>query len=516
MKVAALDVGSNSIHMIVAEASHGRDVRVLDRAKDMARLGDSAFGDGRLSASAQARAISTIGRLLSLAKRHRVDAVVAAATSAVREAANGTAFLALVRRETGQHVALLSEQEEARLIYLAVRHAVDLRGRPSLVVDVGGGSVEVVVGDATAMRAVESLPLGILRLKAEFGGKAALKGKERKALREHVRETFAPFARRARALRVRQAIGTAGTLQAIARVLRAAEGAGGDDEVPSGVRIARDRVFELGEALLSMPLADRQRVPGLEPERADAIGYGAVVLSEILHGAGAEELRTCRATLREGMVIDWLATHPRRPARRAAHDVRERSVRDAAARYGESLEHAEYVATLALALFDGTKRLHRLGKDERELLEYACLLHDVGQHVEYRRHHRHSHYLIKNADLQGFDPEEVETLAVVARYHRKGGPKEDHEEWRALAPSRRPAALALTAILRVADGLDRGHGQRLRAPKVEVRRREVVLGVRGTGDASLERWGGAVKADLFEQVFGRPLRIASSGGGRGG
>lgn len=507
MKVAAIDIGSNSVHMIVVEAHPGRDLRILDREKEMVRLGDSAFSDGRLSASAQARALSTIARFLDLARGRGVDAVVAAATSAVREADNGRQFLALVRRETGQHVGLLGEHEEARLIYMAVRDATDLRERPSLIVDVGGGSTELIVGDAASMRHAESLPLGVLRLNAQFDGTKPMRAKRRKALRTHVRAVIDEMVRKARSAAVRRVIGTAGTVNAMARVLLAEEGILTEGEAPSVQKLDRDAIHELAERLLSTPLARRRRIQGLDPSRADTLGFGCAVVDEVLAAVGIDEIRTCRAAVREGMVIDYLATHPEAPAHRSTHDVRARSVRDAAARYGDSAEHGEHVARLAVALFDGTRRLHRLGAQERELLELGALIHDVGQHVEYRRHHKHSYYLVKNAELQGFDPEEVEVLAVLARYHRRAAPKEDHEEWRALPEAWRPRALVLAGILRVADGLDRGHAQQVSAIEVRTRGDAVRILVTGKGDVSLDVWGAASKSDLLAEALRCPVEI---------
>lgn len=493
--------------MVVVEAETGRDLRILDREKDMVRLGDSAFADGRLSASVQARALSTISRFLHLARRQGVDAVVAAATSAVRESANGRQFLALVRRETGQHVALLGEHEEARLIYLAVRDAVDLRGAPSLILDVGGGSAETIVADATSMRFAASLPLGVLRLNALFDGTRPFGAKRRDRLRRHVRHLLEGTARASRAAKVRRVVGTAGTVNAMARVHLAANGAAPDADLPSVVRIAADDVHDLSERLLALPLKKRERLPGMDPARADTLALGTVVIDEVLRAVGADEIRTCRAAVREGLVLDYLATHPVRPPARSTHDVRERSVRDAVARYGDTTEHAEQVSTLALALFDGTKRLHGLGDVEREMLHLGALLHDVGQHIEYRRHHKHSYYLVRNAELQGFDPDEVECLAVLARYHRKSPPKDEHGEWRSLAERMKPAARLLIGMLRVADGLDRGHAQEVTSLDVAVRRSAVVVTVKGKGTLDLDVHGAESKSDVLREALGRPLEF---------
>lgn len=507
MKLAALDIGSNSIHMVVVEAEPGRDLRILDREKDMARLGDSAFADGRLSASVQARALSTISRFLHLARRRGVDAVIAAATSAVRESDNGRQFLALVRRETGQHVALLGEHEEARLIYLAVRDAVDLRGAPSLIVDVGGGSAETIVADATAMRFAASLPLGVLRLNAAFDGSRPFGARRRERLRRHVRRLLEATAAAARAAGVGRVVGTAGTVNAMARLHLASAGADPDGDAPSVVRLRAAEVHDLAESLLSMPLRRRERLPGMDPARADTLPLGTVVIDEVLSAVRAEEIRTCRAAVREGLILDYLATHPSRPSGRSTHDVRERSVRDAAARYGDTTGHGEHVSSLALALFDGTRRLHGLGDAEREMLHFGALLHDVGQHIEYRRHHKHSYYLVRNAELQGFDPGEIDRLAVIARYHRKSAPKDEHDEWRTLPDRSKPATLVLIGILRVADGLDRGHAQEVNSIDVAVRKQGVVVTVKGKGALEFDVHGAEAKSDVLAEALGRAIEF---------
>jgi len=507
VRLAAIDIGSNSIHMIVVDAVPGRDLRIVAREKDMARLGDSAFADGHLSASVQARALSSISRFLELARRLEVESVLASATSAVREAGNGRAFLALVRKQTGLSASLLSGQEEARLIYLAVRDAMELRGPPSLVVDVGGGSTELILGDSTSMRWAESLPLGVLRLNVRFQGDRAFGKRKRRTLRDHVRGLLGDALRRSRGARVGRVVGTAGTVNAVVRLLLAEEGFLVEPDTPGVQRIPAAAIHELSERMLGMPMAERLELPGLDPARADTLGLGALVVDEVLAGLGVDEIRTCRAAVREGMLLDYLATHPATQARRSTQDVRERSVRDAVARYGDTIGHGEQVSRLALALFDGTRGLHRLAAQDRELLHFAALLHDVGHHVEQRRHHKHSYYLVKNAELQGFDPEEIDEIALLCRYHRRGAPKADHEEWKGVPAGERERLLTLIGILRVADGLDRGHAATVDAIKVTVRRQAVLLQVVGKDAVELDVWGARNKVDVLEECLARRIEI---------
>jgi exopolyphosphatase/guanosine-5'-triphosphate,3'-diphosphate pyrophosphatase len=296
-------------------------------------------------------------------------------------------------------------------------------------------------------------------------------------------------------------------VNAIARVLAARRGSREGGDAPALRRIARRDLHDLAETLLAMRLAKRRRLAGLDPARADTLGLGAVVLDEILAAVGAREVVTCKAAVREGMVLDHLATHATSREHRGAAALRERSVRDAMERYGGAREHAQHVSTLALAIFDGTRRLHRLGAYERAMLGFGGLLHDVGSHVEHRRHHRHGHYLVRHAGLRGFEPEEVELLAVLARYHRRGGPRPDHDEWKALPRRLRDAALPMIGILRVADGLDRGHAQEVTGLRLRCARDAVVLTISGRRDLTLDADAALAKSDVFEEAFGRPLLV---------
>jgi exopolyphosphatase / guanosine-5'-triphosphate,3'-diphosphate pyrophosphatase len=309
-------------------------------------------------------------------------------------------------------------------------------------------------------------------------------------------------------------IGTAGTVNALVRLLLAREGLLVEPDAPSLQRIPFDAIHDLAERLLGMPLDERLAMDGLDAARADTLGLGAVVVDEVLAGLDVGEIRTCRAAVREGMILDYVATHPQKPARRSTHDVRERSVRDALARYGDATEHGEQVSRLALSLFDGLRSLHGLGVQERELLHYASLLHDIGDHVEHRRHHKHTHYLVKNAELSGFDPREIELLAVVGRYHRRGAPKDDHEEWAAIPSRERPTARALIGLLRVANGLDRGHASTVSTLSVVVRKAAVLVRVAGKDSVDLDVWGARNLVDVLEECLGRRVEVEAVPRGR--
>jgi len=329
----------------------------------------------------------------------------------------------------------------------------------------------------------------------------------RRAVRRHVREAIEAFAARSKKVGVRRVVGTAGTVNALARVLTARRDAEVDADFPASRRLRTKDLHDLAESLLPKTLARRRETPGVDPARADTLGLGALILDEVLSAVRAREVLTCKAAVREGLVLDHLATHGERSARREARVVRERSVRDTMERYGGAREHSQHVARLALSIFDGTRRVHGLGAYAREMLGFGALLHDVGAQVEHRRHHRHGHYLVRNAGLRGFEPHEVEVLAVLARYHRRGGPRAEHAEWNALARRDRAMAYPLVGILRVADGLDRGHAQEVTGVRVRCAKDAVTLTISGRRDLTLDADAAEAKADVLEDALGRRLEV---------
>lgn len=506
MKIAAIDIGSNSIHMIIASVTAGADheFTVIDREKDMVKLGAGCFAGGRLTAEAVATGLRSLRNFAKLCERHGVEEVLATATSAVREARNGGAFLDEVERQTGIEVRVISGEEEARLIYLAVRSAIDLRGRRALAIDIGGGSVELVVGDANRLIAAESAKLGVLRLRDLFVKEDPIPKKERRRLVEHVRKVAAAPIERVRKAGFDVVVGASGTILALGALARARAGKPLPDQVSNETVSAADLARTV-DWLAELPLAEREKVPGLDPHRADTIVAGGILLGELLAMAGAKEIVLCGRALREGLILDYLD-------RNVAHirdseqvpDLRRRSVLDLARRSetsGRLLPHGRHVARLALSLFDQLAPLHGMGPVERQILEFAALVHDVGERISFERHERHTHYLVRNADLRGFTREEVELIALVARYHRGGTPKRRHPDFGALGKRARRTVRRLAAILRVADGLDRSHFQVVRGVRVTPGKKKIVIGVETADDAELEVFTARRKARLFERTF---------------
>jgi exopolyphosphatase/guanosine-5'-triphosphate,3'-diphosphate pyrophosphatase len=488
MRIAAIDVGSNSVHMIVCRIRPDLSFEVVDREKDMIRLGAGALTTHALAADRIALAMQTLAKFKRLAESHGVDEIIAAATSAVREADNGGDLIAAARREVGLRLRVISGTEEARLIHLAAAYAVGIGPRRAVVIDIGGGSTEITLGTSARVEMGRSFKLGALRLTERFARHDPLTRSDERRLVRHIRRETIAYLRQIRRRGYERVIGTSGTIQTLGSL------AAGARRGPSDVRrltVSAAAIARLRKKLVGLSLSERLAVPGLDPRRADVAGVCGVLLDALLTGLGASDVTLSDFALREGLVLDYIA-------RNAAHirtaerypDVRRRSIIELAERCNYRVPHAQQVARLALALFDATRRRHALGRREREWLEYAALLHDIGVHISYEGHHKHSYYLIRNGDLRGFDPDEIEVMALVARYHRQSTPKRSHAGYGTLPRERRRTVKWLGALVRLAEGLERSHSQVVAG----IDAAETAAGLRlrlalnARGDAELELW----------------------------
>ncbi|OGP81868.1 MAG: hypothetical protein A2Y95_05340 [Deltaproteobacteria bacterium RBG_13_65_10] len=523
MKLAILDIGTNSIHLVIGEVMRDLSFQVLDRAKDMTRLGDETFRTGFLPEDTIARALNVVRRFHRLAENKGASRFLAVATSAVREAHNGGDFLERVLEKTGVRVRVLSGEDEARMIVTAVQHAVDFGGGRALVIDIGGGSVELGLADQERILGLASLKLGAERLRETFLTTDPPAREETQALARYADDGFeTAIETLARALGrgagekwFDRVVGTSGTIVSLATMAHFAETGAPLDSV-NNHHVPGEWFRRLHKTLLGSSTEDRAKIKGLDPQRADQIVAGSTILVTFLKRAGADALVLSDRALREGVVHDFLARNRRRLQRDLKEpNLRRRSVLQVARRYEVELGHAEHVARLALELFDETQKLHALEAADRELLEYGALLHDAGYHVNYRRHHRHGMYLIRHADLGGFTPREVEILANLARYHRGSLPKKSHEGIGELPPADRRRVEVLAGLLRIADGLDRSHNGVVRHFSCKLDETTLTLTVTTGEDPELELWAARRKSDLFEKVFGRALRFRKARGEAG-
>lgn len=509
VRIAAIDIGSNSIRQIVADVSAAGSIRIIDEMKAAPRLGAGLSRAGKMSAGSMRYALEAIQRMATLARQLGAARILAVATSAVREAENRRDFLDLVREETGLKVRLLTGEDEARLSFRSALAHFDLGVRRAVVMDIGGGSLELAMSADGVVERLESYPFGAIRLTEEYLGDRP-KPKHLKRLRTAVREGIR------RALPVRDwrgalLIGSGGTFTNLGAMHLAARGLPYDGRV-HGTQVTREEVEHLLDTLLASSRQERAVIPGLNPARADIILAGLAVAAEVMARIEAREVSVSGYGIREGLLLESARVTP---APADPGEARERSIRQFAERCHYERPHAEHVRDLALQLFDALGRRLKCTPDDRALLADAALLHDVGYHIGHARHHKHSFHLISHAELLGVRPEEQMLIAHVARYHRGAEPRRRHREFAQLDRDARRRIRRLAAILRLADGLDRGHAGAIRQVKVRWLERAVRVTLVPQSRATsvrLEVWGGTRKAGLLEKVAKRSVELVAPDG----
>jgi exopolyphosphatase/guanosine-5'-triphosphate,3'-diphosphate pyrophosphatase len=470
--LAAADIGTNSIHLVVARMDGDR-FDVLDREREMVRLGSGAGDMKHLSSAAMDRGIEVLDRFRQVAAIHGAH-LRAVATSAVREAQNQHVFIQRARAEAGVEVEVISGFEEARLIHLGVLQAVPMFDCRMLVCDIGGGSTELVVGRAGDVLLARSVRLGAIRLTRRYFTGSRLERGAVDACRRDIRTTLASAEREIRRLGYEVAVGSSGTIRSVCQMV-AARGDGSPPRTLNNFTVTRDQIDDVVRRLVRAPtIKARAKTPGLDPRRADIILAGALVLEQVVDTLDVPAITYSDYALREGVLLDtWRREHG--GSLHQLSDLRRRSVMHLVDLMDEDPAHSVHVARLALALFDALADRVELGDPDREVLEASALLCNVGLFVSHAAHHKHSYYVIRNSEhLIGFTDREIELIAQVARYHRKSPPRKKHPEFAALDRDDQRRVRALAAILRIAVGLDRNHAGRVSG-----------VGVQDTGDGGL-------------------------------
>lgn len=507
MRIAAIDIGTNSVHMIVVRVRADLSFEVVDREKAMVRLGAGGLDGRALTDESMTAALQALSKFKRLADSHQVDHILAAATSATREARNGGEFLARVERETGIRPRVITGPEEARLIHQAAVYGVDVGSGRAVVIDVGGGSVEITLGHAAAVQLARSFKIGVIRLTERFVKGDPISDRDERKLSKFILGEIDRHCEQITTIGFDRVIGTSGTILSLGAV--AATMARGTPPADlRNLRVSAKQIRRLRKDVVDMDLEQRLAIPALDPRRADLVVAGAVLLDTILRRLGADELTLCDLALREGLVLDFIRRNRQQIAQAdRIPDVRRRSTLELAERCNYFADHAQQVSRLALAIFDQTRGVHGLTDREREWLEYASMLHDIGANISFARHNRHSYYLIKNGDLRGFQPDEIEVMALVARYHRRGTPKRAHADYAQLPGALRRTVRTLASILRVAESLDRSHSQVISKLDIRDEGDDLRLQLHTTEDAELEVWATHRHLQPFERLVGKPVRL---------
>lgn len=515
--LAAIDVGTNSIHMAVVKVQPSfPSFTIVTREKDTVRLGDRDPKTGKLTPEAMERAIGALKRCKEIAKSMGAQDVIAVATSAVREAPNGHTFLHQVERETGLIVDLISGTEEARRIYLGVLSGMEFNNQPHVIIDIGGGSTELILGDGHEPRTLSSTKVGAVRLTAEFVKTDPISNSEFHYLQAYIRGMLERSIEDLRAHlkpgETPRMVGTSGTIETLAAI-HAREKLGMVPDPLNGYQFSLKDLREIVNRLRKLDDTERSAIPGMSDRRSEIIVAGAVILQEAMSLLELESITICERALREGVVVDWMLTHGLIEDRlRYQESVRQRSVIKTAKKYHINFDHSERVARFSLNLFDQTQgTLHQWGDDERELLWAAAILHNCGHFISHSSHHKHSYYLIRNGELLGYTEVEVETIANLARYHRKSSPKKKHESYRSISSKKhRRVVEQLSPLLRLAVALDRRQIGAISGIRCEYQPEDKVLhlhlqAANPDDDCALELWSLDLKKGSFEAEFGVKL-----------
>ncbi|HUR96117.1 MAG TPA: Ppx/GppA phosphatase family protein [Gemmatimonadales bacterium] len=503
-RIAAIDVGSNSVRLLVAEYDPASGLSIIDELKDQPRLATGLATTGCLDEAAIERAIQALGRMREVCQRRGVKRIGAVATAAVREAENGPWFVRRVRQELDIPLRIIDAETEAALSYRSVSHHFRLAGERTLVADIGGGSLELIGAVDGLVELTVSLPLGAVRLtELHLPGHRGIH-KEIDQLRSYVRKQL----RRGvsgRAWAAATVIGSGGTFTSLGRMVQARQGIAAGDTV-HGVSVTAAEVEQLLDWLVSRTPEQRRQVPGLSPERADIILAGLAVTAELLDRVRSRTVTVSAFGLREGLLLEMAG------AEEISAPDPLGLFREFAERCQSDRRHVEQVRFLALRLFDQLAVELGCEPEERLLLEASGLLHDVGQLVSYRKHHKHSFQLITHAERLGLPPRERGLVALVSRYHRRTGPRKKHADFAVLAPADQAVVRRLSGLLRVADGLDRGHTAAVETLATKLTPETLIIRIAprlAGADLGLECWGASRKADVLAKVLGRKIEIVA-------
>ncbi len=505
-RIAAIDLGTNSFHAVLVDIYPDGSYRTIDKLKEMVILAEKGM-DNHLSEQAMQRGLDALQRIKFLCDSQKVEEIIAFATSAIREAKNGGDFIQQMKDEVGIKARAIPGKMEAELIGYAVRHSIALGEEMVLMVDIGGGSVEFIVGNNEKFLYHNSLKLGVARMSAQYVKNDPISKSEIKDLRKHYKKTLKEISEIIKEHQIKTMIGSSGTMENIGAMIAKRTSLTANMTLNELAFQASD-FMELYKEFIKLDRNERKKISELDEKRIDIINPGMVLVKYLLKKFNIEEIRISEAALRDGMILNYLKKErPQLELVANFPDPRKRSIYELLRKCNWMEAHSTHVAQMALKLFDEFQEELELAESDRELLEYAALTHDIGYYISYRKHHKHAMYLIRHSDLRGFTEDEINIIANVARYHRRSTPKKRHEFYSSLDKNLRIRVKKLSGILRVADGLDRSHYQNVQKLEIDNREDKVNFYLTTIGDPELEIWGAERKSDLLEKVTGKKLEF---------
>ncbi|GIS13905.1 MAG: exopolyphosphatase [Synechococcus sp.] len=519
-RIAAIDIGTNSFHLLVAAVDPKlRTFRIIQAEKATTRLGERDPETGELTAAAMQRGLETLRQFRDLAASHRVEQIVTAATSAVREAPNGRDFLQTILDDLGMEVDLVSGPEEARLIYLGVLSGMPFGDRPHLLLDIGGGSTELILADGRDARALTSTRVGAVRLQRDFVRDDPMPPQRRSFLQAFIQGSLEPAVdkvrRRIKPGETPVLVATSGTAMAIGSL------AASEEERPPrklhGYRVTRQILNQVVDRLITMTPAQRRELAPINDRRAEIIVPGALILQTTMKMLGVEEFVLSERALREGLIVDWMLRQGLLEDRFSFQSsIRQRTVLHQVQRFAVNQSRAERVASHALSLYDATRGvMHDDSGEGRELLWAAAMLHTCGQHINISAYHKHTWYLIRHGELLGYSEAEHLMVAAIARYHRRSLPKKRHESWQLVATrDNRRCVHQMALLLRLAAALDRRPEPVISALRIHAVKGSLDLEIvpeRVNQNVSLEQWSLEGCAEVVKEAVGVNLRVRVQG-----
>lgn len=505
-RITAIDLGTNSFHAVIVEIFSDGTFETIDALKEMVSLGKNGVGHN-LSPEAMNLGIDALKKFKVLSDSYQVDQILAYATSAIREAPNGGEFIQRAIDEVDIKILAIPGKMEAELIGHAVQHALNLGQQKALIMDIGGGSTEFIIADQSSFFHLDSQKIGVSRMTSDYIKSDPASKKDLKNLEDAYELRLQGLKEQLGQHTLSMLVGTSGTMQNIAAMIAASKKLNMTLTLNEFEYTSAD-FFNFYEHFIKLDRKKRLDVPGLDPKRVDFIVAGAVLVNYLLRISGIERIKTSTQAMREGIILRYIKKERTELTLLEKYpDTRRRSIFELLTKCSWHEQHSTQVCRLALKLFDDLRPWHNLADEDRELLEFAALTHDIGYHISHKKHHKHALYLIMNADLKGFQQEEIEIIANVARYHRRSTPKARHSHFDILTPAQKQRIRSLSGLLRVADGLDRSHFQNVRDFRIEVTDQTITIYLDTIGDPQLEIWGAMRKSELFEKLFNRTLSI---------
>lgn len=505
-RLAAIDIGSNSIRLVVAEATPGGQYRILDEERESTRLGRSLSVDGSLDDLSIEASLVALRRFQSIAAGLGVESVHAIATCAVREASNGAEFCQRVSEQLGLSIEVISAEKEAHLAFHSVRRRFDLAGKNTLLADIGGGSTEIVLASGELIEAIYTTNLGAVRLAQKFGGGQSMAGDDFVRMQQWIDRQLKKKTEKL-TLPPHLLIGSGGTFTTLANTIMASKG---KSQLPvAGAQISRAELRHLIDRLRKLSVKQRREVPGLNPDRADIIVPGLAVIDRIMKRFKVNLIQVHSYGVRDGLLLSMIERMQVGEAATPPDDIAQ--IERFASVCGVELENARHSAKLSTEIYEGLCEIFDLPSEDSRLLDAAARMQDVGYLINYEGHHKHSYHLIVHSRIEGFRPEELEIIANIARYHRGAEPKQKHDNFRRLSKPDQRRVQNLAAVLRVAGGLDRTHNQTVTSVRVSGSKKQIELTVSANEYPEVNLWAARRRTGLFEKVYGSEMTIQWAG-----